>query len=123
MRYLYYLLITGLLTTGSTAFAQQGTRAKTSDKSAYEEKEKLALYPLTADSYTNVYIEWDEMQPFTIAIYDNKDILQTEWKEKSTRSYQKAVHLSSMPAGSYYIVVKGKNEVLKKDFIISRKEK
>jgi YbbR domain-containing protein len=123
MRYLHYLLLPGLMLTTTIARAQENKEPATGQTPSATAKEQLTIYPVTADSYTNVYIEWEEMQPFTISIYDSKGILQHEWKEKSARSYQKAVDLSALPAGNYHIEVKGRKETLKKELIISRKEK
>ncbi|HYD22973.1 MAG TPA: hypothetical protein VEB40_15930 [Flavipsychrobacter sp.] len=114
-----YLLLLLLLLAGPYLYAQAATERKPVIK-AVENEKRLKLYPLEADAYINIYIEWPEMQAFTIAIYNNEGLLQHEWKEKAAKNYQKALSLANMPEGRYYMVVQGAKEAFKKDFIISR---
>ena len=80
----------------------------------------IKLYPLPAKTYTNIYIEWAEMQPFSVTIYDMYDIQIQLWNEKATKSYQKALFVTQLPPGNYYLVARGTKGILKENFTVER---
>ncbi len=107
------------LLTASSAIAQSATKENT--KATKETTtDKLKLYPNPAKTYTNIYVDWVQAQPFSIVVYDMQYNSQlTEIKVGTRKSYQYALDVTQLPNGKYKITIKG-SSTLEEILTVSR---
>jgi len=80
---------------------------------------KLHLYPVNAKTYTNIYVDWNELQPFTIYVCKEDNEVVAQWKGSTVKNYQKALDVSKMGPGSYYIKVKSPRAEITQGFTVA----
>jgi hypothetical protein len=85
-----------------------------------EAKGKLNVYPSPASSLLNIDLSWDDAQAATITIYDASGRLYRQWESTAGTSYQSNISVSELPAGIYYMSVKGQSGQITKSFSIVR---
>lgn len=107
------------LFTASSAAAQSATKENT--KTTKETTtDRLKLYPNPAKTYTNIYVDWLQAQPFSIVVYDMQYNSQlTEIKVGTRKSYQYSLDVTQLPNGKYKIIIKG-NSTLEEILTVSR---
>ncbi len=110
--YTAFMFLSGYSATAQSA----GTHSQTQQSASGT----LKLYPTTAKTYINVYVDWKTARSFSVAIYDSTNALVKEWNESARASYQKSVDISALPTGNYSVAVRSKQEELSGTFIISR---
>ena len=72
------------------------------------------IYPVPTNNALNIDINWNEPQPFTIAILDMQGRIINQWQADATIKYHKTISVNNIPAGDYLIKITGtKGEVLK----------
>ncbi|OSZ79558.1 hypothetical protein CAP35_15300 [Chitinophagaceae bacterium IBVUCB1] len=80
----------------------------------------LKLYPNPAKTYTNIYVDWVQAQPFSIIVYDMQYNTQlTEIKVGTRKSYQYALDVTQLPNGKYKITIKG-NSLMEEVLTVNR---
>ena len=82
----------------------------------------LKLYTNPADTYFNIYIDWDNAQTFKLTIYDAYDALIKEWNESVRESYQHSVDVTQLPEGNYYLIAEGTKGQLYAEFQVTHKK-
>lgn len=113
MKYLFFVSLF-LALSCQTSIAQ-------SKKQQPPETATLKLYPTTAKTYVNVYVEWPQAQPFRMAIYDAAGVLIKEWEEGPNQHYQKTIFVSEMADGNYTLHVTDKKKgVMTADFVVAK---
>lgn len=95
--------------------AAQGEKATKQD-------DRLKIYPETTNTYLNVYVEWPEIRPFTLSMYNSKDEKLEQWKDKGSDTWQKAIYVDKLPEGKYYIVLVGGKDTVTRGFTVSARK-
>ena len=72
-------------------------------------KVEINVFPNPASTTLNLHVQWNDAQPFTIAIYDMQGRLLRQWGEEKTKDYSKQIPVSALPAGNYILKVLGEN--------------
>src|ERR1700748_1910262 len=63
----------------------------------------LRLYPTVADKYVNIYVQEHQPKAFKVTIYDGSNNVVKQWDEGANASYEKAVDVSKLNNGKYYV--------------------
>ncbi|MGN6569140.1 MAG: hypothetical protein ACTHJ0_14360 [Flavipsychrobacter sp.] len=79
---------------------------------------RLKLFPPTANSYVNIYVDWNELQPFTVYVYKDDNEIVAQWQGDTKKNYQKALFTSKMGPGNYYIRVKSPKAEMTETFTV-----
>lgn len=79
----------------------------------------MRLYPATANSYVNIYVDWNELQPFTVYVCKDDNEIVTQWQGDTKKNYQKALYTNKMGPGNYYIKIKSPKSEMSEAFSIA----
>lgn len=80
----------------------------------------LKLFPTTANTYINIYVDWNELQPFTVYVCKDDNEIVAQWQGDTRKNYQKALFTSKMGPGNYYIKVKSPKAEMTEAFTVAR---
>jgi hypothetical protein len=79
----------------------------------------LRLYPTLADKYVNVYVQMHHPKPFTVTIYDAYNNVIKQWNEDANASYEKAVDVTKLANGKYYVKAAFGTGYLRQSFTVA----
>ena len=83
-------------------------------------KEDIALYPCPAVNTVTLDVQWQTSSDFTVCICDVTGNILKKWNESASKNYTKAIDVSDMPTGSYFIIASNGSEQLRNKFIVAR---
>lgn len=94
-------IIVTLAVLGNPVLAQSsGGNSKEASKNAH-----MKLYPVEADKYVNVYVDFDEPTDFTLYLPGTILNDPKEWKVNAKTSYQHSMDVSQLPDGEYTLIL------------------
>ena len=78
----------------------------------------LNVSPNPSNGAVNIKLNWDQLTPFSVAVYDiNGDIVR-RWDEAASKNYNRTITVSDLPSGTYFIKVRGDQKQLIQRFIV-----
>ncbi len=81
---------------------------------------ELKLYPVPARDNISITFNTNSAASFNIALFDTKGSILQQWHDNSTGQYTKSIDVSSLPAGNYFVSIKGEAGHITKQFSIVR---
>jgi len=79
----------------------------------------LKLYPTRADKYVNIYVQEHQPKAFKVIIYDDHNNIVKQLDEGANASYEKAVDVSKLYNGKYYVKVTFGTGYLRQSFTVA----
>lgn len=79
----------------------------------------LKLYPTVADKYVNIYVQEHTPKAFKITIYDGSNNIVKQWDEGANASYEKAVDVTKLINGKYYVKITFGTGYLRQSFTVA----
>lgn len=114
------LLTATLLITSVCVFAQQRNNKLNTKQEITDSVQHLKLYPTRANTYVNIYVEYDIPTDFTIKIVGSPLNDERIWELKAKTSYQQKLDIANLPNGSYTITLDGGGVHEKAMFTVKR---
>lgn len=63
----------------------------------------ILLFPNPAGNELNLHIYFEELQPFTVSVYDMTGKMLKQWNEAPAREYATNINTTGMPSGTYIL--------------------
>ncbi len=79
----------------------------------------LILYPVPATDRIHIDLQWGQIQPFTVWIYNVQGIIIDKWEVPATASYYDDVPLN-LPTGNYFMRFSGVTGNIVQQFLVAR---
>lgn len=111
---LYIMLLTVVLTIGSTAMLAA------QDKDG--EDKHLKVYPVEADKFVNIYVDFDEPTDFTLRIPPTDKNNEKKWQVNAKSSYQHSLNVQQLPQGRYELILTYNSKEEKMSFTVKRND-
>lgn len=78
------------------------------------------VYPVPANGFVNVNVEWNQPQAFTATIVNMEGRIIKQWKEEKTKKYAKTISLPELSPGNYFLKLEGEHEKAEKQMVITQ---
>jgi hypothetical protein len=78
----------------------------------------LSVYPVPAVSYITISANWGNAQALSGTITDMAGRTYITWTGKTGGKYSETIPVSNLPAGTYLLTMRGKNDAVSKQFTI-----
>lgn len=77
---------------------------------AGKSENNIKVYPVPAAQIINVEMSFNQPQAFTVSLTDATGRIVRQWAEVATEKYHRAVPVSEIPAGNYFLKIQGQTE-------------
>lgn len=99
----HIILLSACLILSMAGYSQTGNNKE--DDLTKQEVKHLKLYPVDADKYVNIYVEFTVPTDFTIIILGSERNNERKWELKAKTNHQQSMDVTQLPEGSYDIVL------------------
>jgi len=99
--------------------AQKNTRIASVNFNPACSEGSMHLYPAAPNDYMNIYVDWNQLQPFTVYVYKDDNELVTQWQGDTKKNYEHALFTSKMGPGNYHIKIKSPRAEMSEPFSVA----
>jgi len=78
----------------------------------------VVLFPCPANNMLSLKANWQNAENFSVSIYDVEGRVMKSWSEAGTQNYQKAISVSNLANGNYFLHISSQSGVFTSQFTV-----